>query len=109
MFSSLLFSSCVACRNITGWTIHGLWPERDDGTWPQFCDPKNPFNINDVSDLLTQMEGSWLAIFFLQSPVVMPFVVQWIDDEEPNNSSALWSHEWGEFFFFPLCVSCHDF
>ena len=21
--------------------------------------------------------------------------VQWIDDEEPNNSSALWSHEWG--------------
>jgi ribonuclease T2 len=24
--------------NGAGWLVHGLWPQNEDGTWPEFCD-----------------------------------------------------------------------
>lgn len=29
-------------------SIHGLWPNRDDGTWPQFCDRDISFDESEV-------------------------------------------------------------
>lgn len=25
-----------------GWLVHGLWPQHDNGTWPEFCDTDHP-------------------------------------------------------------------
>lgn len=30
-------SRCARGAN-KGWLVHGLWPQHDDGTWPEFCD-----------------------------------------------------------------------
>ena len=30
--------------------IHGLWPNFDDGTWPQFCDDSRPFDPEKIDE-----------------------------------------------------------
>eukprot|EP00882_Tetradesmus_deserticola_P005671 GHRQ01005971.1.p1 GENE.GHRQ01005971.1~~GHRQ01005971.1.p1 ORF type:complete len:293 (+),score=53.38 GHRQ01005971.1:302-1180(+) len=55
-------------------TVHGLWPQRRDGTWPEFCDAASNLNIDDIEDLLPELEQAW-----------------------PSWSSAdmvFWNHEW---------------
>lgn len=32
-------------------TLHGLWPNYDDNTWPEYCDPGAPFDPAQVDDL----------------------------------------------------------
>lgn len=45
------------CR--TDFTIHGLWPDFDDGTFPSFCNKTDQFDIDLVRDLLPQLETEW--------------------------------------------------
>jgi len=54
-------------------TIHGLWPENQDGTYPENC-PGPRFNVSAISDLVPTLNTVW-----------------------PSNSgsnSAFWQHEW---------------
>lgn len=55
-------------------TVHGLWPERRDGTWPQFCAPGDDLNVEEIADLVPEMERVWPS---------------WSSDDE-----AFWNHEW---------------
>lgn len=32
-------------------TIHGLWPNYNNGQWPQFCDPDYKFDEDQIADL----------------------------------------------------------
>ena len=54
--------------------MHGLWPERRDGTWPQFCAPGDDLNVEEIADLVPEMERVWPS---------------WSSDDE-----AFWNHEW---------------
>jgi hypothetical protein len=55
-------------------TIHGLWPQRKDGTWPEYCDRARPFSLLRVLDLLPRLSRYWPS---------------WAG---PNKS--FWAHEW---------------
>ncbi|XP_003574555.3 ribonuclease 1 [Brachypodium distachyon] len=57
--------------------IHGLWPNRDDGTYPQDCNPDNAFDPSKVSDLLGSMRKNWPT---LACPT--------------NDGVRFWGHEW---------------
>ncbi|GLC48244.1 hypothetical protein PLESTB_000074700 [Pleodorina starrii] len=57
-------------------TIHGLWPNYDDGTWPQFCDASNKFDEDKLEDLMDELESEW--------PSTM--------DSDEN----FWEHEWSK-------------
>ncbi|PWA34202.1 wounding-induced ribonuclease [Artemisia annua] len=57
--------------------IHGLWPNRDDGSYPSNCDSSNPFDISKISDLTSRMQSEWPT---LACP--------------SNNGLAFWGHEW---------------
>ena len=54
-------------------TIHGLWPENLDASWPQYCS-KEPFSAAAVADLLPQLRTEWPSVF--------------------SKGSHFWQHEW---------------
>ena len=62
-------------------TIHGLWPEYKDGTWPQFCSPEILDN-ETIAPLLPQMEHFWPNVKALE-PTAKHFY-------------EFWQHEWSK-------------
>ncbi|KAF4464393.1 ribonuclease t2 family [Fusarium albosuccineum] len=65
------------------WTIHGLWPDNCDGTYPQFCDKSREYsNIKEiVSKFLGNSTLSYINKF-------------WLSDD--GNDESLWEHEWNK-------------
>ncbi|KAK4780843.1 hypothetical protein SAY87_016949 [Trapa incisa] len=57
--------------------IHGLWPNYESGSYPSNCDPNNPFNPSETSDLKKSMQTNWPT---LACP--------------SNDGTEFWSHEW---------------
>ncbi|XP_071690841.1 extracellular ribonuclease LE-like [Rutidosis leptorrhynchoides] len=57
--------------------IHGLWPNRNDGSYPSNCDSSNPFDASKISDLTNQMQSDWPT---LACP--------------SNDGLTFWGHEW---------------
>jgi ribonuclease T2 len=61
--SSCLNRKCnFNINEIHWWTLHGLWPLRNDGTWPQFC-PGDKFNITNIDNLINTMNKLWPTYF----------------------------------------------
>lgn len=58
---------------LSRFTIHGLWPESFDGSWPQYCD-NEPFSMAAVADLLPEMRAQWPSMW--------------------HTDAAFWTHEW---------------
>ncbi|KAL3511118.1 hypothetical protein ACH5RR_030519 [Cinchona calisaya] len=59
-------------------SIHGLWPNRDDGSWPSNCNVEDSsFNVFEVLDLITRMQQDWPSFSCPSS-----------------NGVRLWTHEW---------------
>ena len=50
---------CVCSR----FSIHGLWPEYTNGSWPQFCTSNCTFSESPVNDLLPKLRASWPSLF----------------------------------------------
>ncbi|KAI3516454.1 hypothetical protein L1887_15370 [Cichorium endivia] len=57
--------------------IHGLWPNRNDGSYPSNCDASTPFDASKISDLTNQMRSEWPT---LSCP--------------SNDGLTFWGHEW---------------
>ena len=56
---------CTPCRSLallpgcrSDFTIHGLWPDYDNGRWPQFC-TGDTFEESRVADLLPALRYQW--------------------------------------------------
>ncbi|KAF8402401.1 hypothetical protein HHK36_013356 [Tetracentron sinense] len=45
----------------TEFTIHGLWPDYNDGTWPACCTKSN-FDEKEISTLLDPLEKYWPSL-----------------------------------------------
>ncbi|XP_044490657.1 ribonuclease 1-like isoform X2 [Mangifera indica] len=60
-------------------SIHGLWPNYNDGTYPSNCDSNNPFDKSKISDLTGSMEKSWPSLACPSS-----------------DGLSFWSHEWNK-------------
>eukprot|EP01111_Echinosteliopsis_oligospora_P002312 TRINITY_DN133_c0_g1_i1.p1 TRINITY_DN133_c0_g1~~TRINITY_DN133_c0_g1_i1.p1 ORF type:complete len:200 (-),score=45.31 TRINITY_DN133_c0_g1_i1:42-641(-) len=72
-FDYFVFVQEYTSVNSTSFTIHGLWPQRNDGSYPSYC-PGQAWNENDIKSLLPVMDEVWVS------------------DDGPN--SDFWSHEW---------------
>ncbi|KAA0041985.1 ribonuclease 2-like [Cucumis melo var. makuwa] len=57
--------SSNACCNRSGafadFTIHGLWPDYNDGTWPACCNGKN-FDEKEIRTLLDPLKKYWPSL-----------------------------------------------
>lgn len=60
----------------TDFTIHGVWPERWDGTWPQFCNRSYQFNLTELGSLTDTLDKVWTNY------------------QPNNNNTEFWSWEW---------------
>ncbi|XP_058772448.1 ribonuclease 1-like [Vicia villosa] len=58
-------------------SIHGLWPNYKDGTYPSNCDPNSPFDQSQISDLKSSLLKNWPT---LACP--------------SGNGIQFWTHEW---------------
>lgn len=41
-----------------GWLVHGLWPQNDDGTWPEFCDTPHAAPSRNMTRGMEDIMGS---------------------------------------------------
>ncbi len=62
-------------RNVTGFTLHGIWPTRNDGSYPSYCDENDGFDVNQIETLIPDLDVAWY-------------------DYEAESDYGLWSHEW---------------
>eukprot|EP01089_Gocevia_fonbrunei_P011939 TRINITY_DN2678_c0_g1_i2.p1 TRINITY_DN2678_c0_g1~~TRINITY_DN2678_c0_g1_i2.p1 ORF type:complete len:236 (-),score=32.50 TRINITY_DN2678_c0_g1_i2:86-793(-) len=61
--------------NVTTFSLHGMWPNRNDTSYPSYC-TNEAFDLNKIASLI-------------------PTLVEiWYDFEHPNDPSEFWSHEW---------------
>ncbi|XP_059645262.1 ribonuclease 1-like [Cornus florida] len=58
-------------------SIHGLWPNYQDGSYPSNCDPDSPFDQSKISDLAGRMQEDWPSLACPSS-----------------DGLIFWSHEW---------------
>ncbi|CAM9002058.1 unnamed protein product [Rhodiola kirilowii] len=58
-------------------SIHGLWPNFKDGSYPSNCDPDSPFDESKVTDLISSMRKNWPT---LACP--------------SGDGIKFWTHEW---------------
>ncbi len=57
-------------------TIHGLWPERADLSWPQYCGGRSSWTPATLAPLLPRLRAAW--------PSFAP----------AGDDPAFWAHEW---------------
>jgi len=90
-------------ENVTSFTLHGLWPTRNDGSYPSFCNQSAPFDPSQISTLVDTLREVWY-------------------DYEQGDGFSFWSHEWdkhgtcassyplmdSQFNFFSQAIQVHQ-
>jgi ribonuclease T2 len=76
-YAPALCGASLKCPGLTpSWsyfTLHGLWPENSDGTYPQNC-ANAPFNPAAVSNITDELSKYWVSL--------------------AGPSETFWAHEW---------------
>ena len=58
--SSCKTRDCIpSIKKVSWWSLHGLWPQRNDGSWPQFCHGAPSFDEDSISPVLPLMNKFW--------------------------------------------------
>ncbi|GAV76166.1 Ribonuclease_T2 domain-containing protein [Cephalotus follicularis] len=73
--------------------IHGLWPNNNDGSYPSNCDPNNPFNQSEVSDLMSSLETNWPSLACPSSDGISFWTHEW-DKHGTCSESVLDEHDY---------------
>ncbi|KAL6978931.1 Ribonuclease 2 [Sarracenia purpurea var. burkii] len=77
-------SSNACCRGSnapTEFTIHGLWPDYNDGTWPACC-TRSSFDIKKIATLHDALEKYWPSLSCGSSSTCH------------GGKGLFWAHEW---------------
>ena len=91
---------------IDSFTLHGLWPNNNDGSYPQCCNNSYPFSYNQIAPIIQDVDRIWYDTLHDQA-----------------NATSFWSHEWSkhgtcavldsaigsdERAYFQTCINLHD-
>jgi len=81
-YDDLALKKCDSAFDISKntWSIHGLWPEYDQKTWPQFCDPTRYKDLTEdvMAQIVPLMKQYWFSC----------------GAEADSNNWSFWVHEW---------------
>nr|KJB42652.1 hypothetical protein B456_007G161700 [Gossypium raimondii] len=53
---------CRGSDSPTEFTIHGLWPDYNDGSWPSCC-ARSQFDIKEISTLMGALQKYWPSLY----------------------------------------------
>jgi len=67
---------CEVPSGTNWWTLHGLWPNNNDTTYPSSCNSSYPFNPNEIAPVRNQLNMYWTN-----------YLVQ-------KTADSFWAHEW---------------
>ncbi|KAJ6723919.1 RIBONUCLEASE T2 [Salix koriyanagi] len=81
---------CRGANAPTEFTIHGLWPDYNDGTWPSCC-YRSDFKEKEISTLHDALEKYW------------PSLSCGSISNCYGTKGSFWAHEWGN--CLPLFLS----
>ncbi|XP_030443472.1 ribonuclease 3-like [Syzygium oleosum] len=76
-------------------SIHGLWPNYKDGTYPSNCNPENAFDKSEISDLIGSLEKNWPSLTCPSSDDTKFWTHEW-DKHGTCSESELDQHEYFE-------------
>jgi len=91
---------------VKSFTLHGLWPNRNDGSYPQCCNNSYPFSYNQIEPIIDDVRRVWYDTL-----------------HDNLNGTSFWEHEWSkhgtcavsdgaigytELDYFQACVDLHD-
>ncbi len=54
--------------------IHGLWPQWNLTSWPEYCNMSDPLHISEIKSLLPRLQKHWFSC--------------------DGNDTWFWEHEW---------------
>ena len=60
------------------WSIHGLWPSKNQSWGPVFCDKSTKFVLEDLDSIRSELDVKWVDVF------------------KGNKLGNLWKHEWSK-------------
>ncbi|KAG1328265.1 ribonuclease 2 [Cocos nucifera] len=74
-------NGCCRSQPLTDFTIHGLWPNYNDGSWPACCSHSD-FDIKKVSSLVPELEKYWPSLYCSSPSLCF------------GGRGLFWAHEW---------------
>ncbi|KAG9138543.1 hypothetical protein Leryth_012894 [Lithospermum erythrorhizon] len=91
-------ASCRGSNSPTHFTIHGLWPDYNDGTWPACCSGPE-FNVKEVSTLADVLNKNWPSLSCSKVSTCH------------RKKGLFWAHEWGNHRHLNRLfrIICHSF
>lgn len=74
-------NGCCRPEPLQTFTIHGLWPDYDDGTWPSCCRETN-YDADKILSLKPVMDLYWPSLYCSTSSTCF------------SGKGPFWAHEW---------------
>ncbi|KAG8054346.1 hypothetical protein GUJ93_ZPchr0001g30325 [Zizania palustris] len=74
-------NGCCRSEPLQTFTIHGLWPDYDDGTWPSCCRHTN-FDMDKILPLKPTLDKYWPSLYCSSSSTCF------------SGKGPFWAHEW---------------
>lgn len=74
-------NGCCRSSLLTEFTIHGLWPDYNDGSWPSCCEGPD-FDVKKVYSLLPILEKYWPSLSCSSASLCH------------GGKGLFWAHEW---------------
>ncbi len=60
-YNNMTNPACITASNGNiDFTIHGIWPEFTNNSYPSFCNKSAIFNVSQISDIENQLNSVWL-------------------------------------------------
>lgn len=74
-------NGCCRLEPLQRFTIHGLWPDYDDGTWPSCC-RRTQFEMDKILPLKDMLDKYWPSLYCSSSSTCF------------SGKGPFWAHEW---------------
>lgn len=100
-------SCCQHLSSATGFTIHGIWPEFNDGSWPQCCSGP-AFDDSKISSLSSKLQSFWPSLYCGSSKGCHGTEVSFWGHEWEKHGTCAWPVVHNEYDYFATALKLYE-